>query len=306
MAMRWALRGGAAGAVGYGTYKFFQPVQHETDFSGGTKKRRISRFDSMVDRGQDPQRLRSRSEMIKALKSGEEFDMVIVGAGCTGAGAALDASARGLKVACVERGDFANETSSRSSKLIWGGFKYLQVAFSELLSNKTLTDPFGSFSKFVGEFTMVVECCQERSWLAGMQPHLVSYVPQAVPFSDWFMWPPPFGHPFYSILPVIALPSFLFYDGLAGFNSPSAYAMGPRKTKENFPQIMDDMKYSAVYCEAMHNDARTGTAIALTAAQHGVTIANYVEMVGLVKDPATGKATGVKCLDNLSGEKFEV
>jgi len=205
----------------------------------------------------------------------------------------------------VQRGDIANETSSRSSKLIWGGFKYLKVAFSELLSQKTLTDPFGSMSKFIGEFTMVVECCQERSWLAGMQPHLVWYVPQAVPFSDWLMWPPPFGHPFFSILPVIALPSFLFYDGLAGFNSPSAYAMGPRKCKEYFPQIMDDMKYSAVYCEAMHNDARTGTSIALTAASKGTTIANYVEMCGLVKD-ADGKATGIHCKDNLTGETFTV
>ena len=64
-------------------------------------------------------------------------------------------------------------------------------------------------------------------------------------------------------------------------------------------------RYSAVYCEAMHNDARTGTCIALTAASHGATIANYVEMVGLVKD-ASGKATGVKCVDKMSGESFEV
>ena len=66
----------------------------DKDFTGKPLKRMIQRFDSMVDRGQDPQRLRSRSEMVKALKSGEEFDVVIVGAGCTGAGAALDAQAR--------------------------------------------------------------------------------------------------------------------------------------------------------------------------------------------------------------------
>jgi len=306
MAARWLFRGTVAGGAGYATYKFLQPVQIETDYSGKQKKRRITRFNSLVDRGDDLRQMKSRPEQLAMLKSGEPFDLLIVGGGCTGSGAALDAQTRGLKVACIERGDFSNETSSRSSKLIWGGFKYLQVAFSELLSTKTLQDPVGGVQKFWGEFTMVVECCTERSWLAGMQPHLVRYVPQAVPFSDWLMWPPPFNHPFYSILPIIALPAFIFYDGLAGFNSPTAYAMGPRKAKEMFPQLADEMKYSAVYCEAMHNDARTGTAIALTAAQHGVTIANYVEMVGLVKDPATGKATGVKCLDNLSGEKFEV
>ena len=239
------------------------------------------------------------------MMKSDPFDIVIVGGGCTGAGAALDATTRGLKVACVERGDFSNETSSRSSKLIWGGFKYLQVAFSELMSTNTLYEPIKSVSKFYSEFSMVVECCQERSWLAGMQNHLVRYVPQAVPFSDWIMWPAPFNHPFYSILPIIALPAFLFYDGLAGFNSPTSYAMGPRKAKENFPQLADELKYSAVYCEAMHNDARTGTAIALTAAQHGSTIANYVEMVGLVKD-SKGVATGIKCLDKLTGEKFEI
>jgi hypothetical protein len=153
---------------------------------------------------------------------------------------------------------------------------------------------------------MVAECCTERSWLAGMQPHLVHYVPQAVPFFSWVAWPPFFDHPFYSILPIIALPAFIFYDALAGFNGapaashdppplpppwggcsavcvqspdtlpilsrysprrrpppfrragPSSYAMGPRKTRETFPQL-SDVLYSAVYCEAMHNDARTGT-----------------------------------------------
>ena len=125
--------------------------------------------------------MKTRTEQVKVLKSGEPFDLLIVGGGCTGAGAALDAQTRGLKTACIERGDFSNETSSRSSKLIWGGFKYLQVAFAELLSTKSITDPVGSVSKFWGEFTMVVECCTERSWLAGQQSHLVRYVPQAVP-----------------------------------------------------------------------------------------------------------------------------
>ena len=172
--------------------------------------------------------MRTRAEQVKALKSGEQFDVIIVGGGCTGAGAALDATTRGLKTACIERGDFSNETSSRSSKLIWGGFKYLQVAFAELLSWNSLGSPVGSFGKFWGEFSMVAECCTERSWLAGMQPHLVHYVPQAVPFFSWVAWPPFFDHPFYSILPIIALPAFIFYDALAGFNGPSSYVRSSR------------------------------------------------------------------------------
>ena len=92
------------------------------------------------------------------------------------------------------------------------------MAFAELLSWQTLGAPVESFGKFWGEFAMVAECCTERSWLAGMQPHLVHYVPQAVPFFSWVAWPPFFDHPFYAILPIIALPAFIFYDALAGFN----------------------------------------------------------------------------------------
>ena len=101
------------------------------------------------------------------------------------------------------------------------------MAFAELLSWQTLGAPVESFGKFWGEFAMVAECCTERSWLAGMQPHLVHYVPQAVPFFSWVAWPPFFDHPFYSILPIIALPAFIFYDALAGFNGEPAASHDP-------------------------------------------------------------------------------
>ena len=174
------LRGALGVAVGGLVAYKAMPAKEETDFAGMPLKKKIQRFNSLVDRGQDPQSIKSRDDMVRELKSGEIYDVLIVGAGCTGAGAALDSAARGLKTACIERGDFSNETSSRSSKLIWGGFKYLQVAIAELLNRRTLYQPITSFNKFWSEFWMVVECCQERSWLAGQQPHLVEYVPQAV------------------------------------------------------------------------------------------------------------------------------
>jgi len=308
--LKRAAQGAGAAGLAYAGYSFLKKPE-DVDFAGestgvSTGRSKIKRFNSLVNRGDDPNSMRTRAEQVQALKSGEQFDVIIVGGGCTGAGAALDATTRGLKTACIERGDFSNETSSRSSKLIWGGFKYLQVAFAELLSWQTLGAPVESLGKFWGEFAMVAECCTERSWLAGMQPHLVHYVPQAVPFFSWVAWPPFFDHPFYSILPIIALPAFIFYDALAGFNGPSSYAMGPRKTRETFPQL-SDVLYSAVYCEAMHNDARTGTAIALTAAIKGATLANYVEMVGFIYGGKEGHTvTGIKCKDNISGEIFEV
>jgi len=308
--LRRALLGGGAAGAAYVAYRSTAGGTEETtDFSGEAttgKRRKIQRFQSLLDRGHNPEKAKTRADMIKELKAGEPFDVVIIGGGCTGAGAALDSVTRGLKTACIERGDFSNETSSRSSKLIWGGFKYLQVAFAELLNRKSLMAPVSSVNKFLGEFGMVYECCTERSWLAGMQNHLVHYVPQAVPFFSWFVWPPYFDHPFYSILPMIALPAFIFYDALAGFNSPSSYAMGPKKTKELFPQLTDVL-YSAVYCEAMHNDARTGTAIALTAGLKGASIANYVEMTGFVHEgPEGATATGIKCVDKLTGETFVI
>lgn len=246
----------AVGGAGFAAYKALAPKGEEKDFGGGPLKKKIQRFNSLVERGQNPQEIKTRAEMIKSLKAGELFDVIIVGAGCTGAGTALDCAARGLKTACIERGDFSNETSSRSSKLIWGGFKYLQVAFAELLNRRTLYEPISSVQKFWGEFLMVYECCQERTWLAGQQPHLVEYVPQAVrgsspahggisfsaepaagpappplqdaharlairlarlqvPFKNLVQWPPYFDHPFYSILPILAVPAFLFYDALA-------------------------------------------------------------------------------------------
>jgi len=91
------LRGAAGLVVGGVVGSVLLRKPEENDFAGAPLKRKIQRFQSLVDRGQDPQSLRKRSEMVAALKSGEEFDVLIVGAGCTGAGAALDAATRGLK-----------------------------------------------------------------------------------------------------------------------------------------------------------------------------------------------------------------
>jgi len=94
----------------------------------------------------------SRFEQLSALRLGEEYDVLIIGGGATGAGAALDAASRGLKVACIERGDFASETSSRSTKLIWAGIRYLATSAAGLLSKRLLTSPVETSKDFYGEF----------------------------------------------------------------------------------------------------------------------------------------------------------
>ena len=83
--------------------------------------------------------------------------------------AALDATTRGLKVACIERGDFASETSSRSTKLIWAGIRYLATSAAGLLSKNLFIDPVATVKDFWGEFMMVVGCHRERRYMLEKQ-----------------------------------------------------------------------------------------------------------------------------------------
>jgi len=103
----------------------------------------------------------SRSEQINRLKR-DEFDVLVVGGGATGAGAALDAATRGLRTAMIERGDFGNETSSRSTKLIWAGIRYIATGFSSLLRFRNITRPVEALKDFWSEFQMVSHAHKER------------------------------------------------------------------------------------------------------------------------------------------------
>ena len=118
-----------------------------------------------------PKGIPSRAEQIRRLQSSkrdskESYDVLVIGGGATGAGIAFDAATRsdipnngGLRVACIERGDFASETSSRSTKLIWAGIKYLASASAALLSWDLLTSPLTTVKDFYSEFSMVVSTC---------------------------------------------------------------------------------------------------------------------------------------------------
>jgi glycerol-3-phosphate dehydrogenase len=107
-----------------------------------------------------------RPEQIKALQSGEEFDVLIIGGGATGAGCALDSCTRGLKTALVEANDFASGTSSRSTKLIHGGVRYLQKAILGL---------------DLEQYNMVREALRERASMLRQAPHLTHPLPIMLP-----------------------------------------------------------------------------------------------------------------------------
>ena len=114
----------------------------------------------------------TREEQLKRLKSGEIFDVLVIGGGATGAGAALDAASRGLSTALIERGDFGNETSSRSTKLIWAGIRYIATAISALLRVRNVSRPVDAISDFVSEYKMVLGAHKERRILLENNPHL--------------------------------------------------------------------------------------------------------------------------------------
>lgn len=160
-------------------------------------------------------KLPKREEMISKLKKGEEFDLLIIGAGATGSGAALEAASRGLKVACIEREDFASGTSSRSTKLLWGGSRYLVQAFVSLLSSNLITSPIATVNKFYHEFRMVMHAHKERNFMLKNQHHLAHWVPIAVPLTKWFLWPPPFDFAPAAVGPLGLFP--LFFKFVSSF-----------------------------------------------------------------------------------------
>lgn len=254
-----------------------------------------------------------------SMSNSPYYDILVIGGGATGAGIAFDAVTRTstnnssssdhtplLKVACIERGDFSSETSSRSTKLIWAGIKYLASASSSLLSWNLFTSPISTMREFYEEFQMVRSCAHERQYMLEKQKHLTNWIPIVCPFTQWHIWPPPFGHWLFSFFPILAPVVFKFYDGLSGFTCPSSFLMGQKSCRRHFPQLNEqDIKYCAVFYEGQHNDARTNLAIALSAAEYGADIANYVEMTEAIFNE-DGKVIGVKALDRITGETFPI
>ncbi|KAJ1444852.1 FAD dependent oxidoreductase-domain-containing protein [Pelagophyceae sp. CCMP2097] len=227
----------------------------------------------------------TRVEQLSHLSS-TKFDLLVVGGGVTGSGVALDASLRGLRVALVERADFSSETSSRSTKLIWAGVKYMATAVAQLLRPQSLRNPRQAVRDFASEMQLVRTAHRERTFLLETQPHLTSWLPIAVPVKAWLTWPPPFGHALFAAAPLVLPFVFKLYDALGGFRCPPSHVMSPSRAMRKFPQLAckdhDDLKYAAVFYEGVHNDSRTALCLALTASDCGATVCNYTEMKSLV------------------------
>ena len=215
-----------------------------------------------------------RDSMIARIRErGEEpWDVVVIGGGATGAGVAVDAASRGFDVLLLEREDFGKGTSSRSTKLVHGGVRYLEQ----------------------GNITLVMEALKERGLLLQNAPHLVHDVPFIVPNYVWW------ETPFYGI-------GLKVYDLLAGkYGFGKSRLLSREETIERLPTLRQEgLRGGVVYHDGQFDDARLLIDLIKTAADHGAAVVNYMPVVGLVKD-ADGFVFGVHALDTESSEHFTI
>ena len=218
----------------------------------------------------------TRAQSIAQMKA-ETFDILIIGGGITGAGLALDAAARGLKTALIEKRDFAAGTSSRSTKLIHGGLRYLEHY----------------------DFALVREGLRERAELLTLAPHLDDPLEFVIPiYADKRR---NYDHP------LLVRAGLFLYDLLAGkYNIGRHRRISQAEALQLAPQLDPrGLKGALVYYDGRTNDSRLVIEISKTAHAHGAAIANYVRLVSFRKD-INGKVCGAQVTDELTRESFDV
>lgn len=214
----------------------------------------------------------SRSHFIQQLADSErQWDVIVIGGGATGLGTAVESAGRGYRTLLLERDDFASGTSSRSTKIIHGGVRYLQQ----------------------GNFALVVEALRERGHLLQNAPHLVHDLPFIVPLYDWW------EGPFYGA-------GLTLYDLLAGRMglAPSRH-LSIAETVAALPAISPEgLRGGILYHDGQFDDARLAICLARTLVDLGGTALNYCDITSLLK--TGGIATGVEVHDRESGILYQL
>ncbi|SIR33706.1 glycerol-3-phosphate dehydrogenase/oxidase [Pontibacter lucknowensis] len=212
----------------------------------------------------------NREAMLRQLAEVPEWDVLVIGGGSTGLGTALDAASRGYKTLLLEQSDFARGTSSRSTKLVHGGVRYLAQ----------------------GNIRLVFEALRERGLLLRNAPHVVSVQPFVIPCYSWWQ------RFFYGT-------GLTLYDLLAGRYSLGRTSWWSRNAVLNqMPTIKSEkLKGGIVYYDGQFDDARLALNIAQSCAEQGGTVLNYVRVTGLMKG-ADGKVTGVEAQSVESGRPY--
>ena len=212
-----------------------------------------------------------REDLLAQLDHKVVYDIVIVGGGATGLGLALDAAARGFRVALVEANDFAKGTSSRSTKLVHGGVRYLAQ----------------------GNIALVREALHERSTLLRNAPHIAQPLSFVMPSYAWW------EKPFYGI-------GLKIYDALAGRSGLGQTEFLSRKeTLACLPSVQPDhLRGGVKYWDGQFNDAKLALALARSAANESALLLNYMQATSLLY--ADQKIAGVRCQDALTGSMHEI
>ncbi|MCF8053781.1 MAG: glycerol-3-phosphate dehydrogenase/oxidase [Deltaproteobacteria bacterium] len=214
-----------------------------------------------------------RAEMLQRLsREGELWDVIVVGGGATGLGVAVDAANRGYKTLLLEQSDFAQGTSSRSTKLIHGGVRYLKQ----------------------GNISLVLEALHERGLLLRNAPHLVRHQSFIVPAYDWW------DGPFYGI-------GLKLYDMLAGeLGFGASQHLSRRETIKRIPTVASEgLLGGIVYFDGQFDDARLAINLAQTAVAQGATLINHTKVIGLKKGK-DGLICGVRARDEVAADEFDV
>ena len=212
-----------------------------------------------------------RELMIEQLGSTPEWDICIIGGGATGLGIAVDAASRGYKTILLEKHDFAKGTSSRSTKLVHGGVRYLQQ----------------------GNIKLVMEALKERGLLKKNAPHLVKNQSFIIPNYKWW------ENPFYGI-------GLKIYDWMAG-----TLGLGPTQflSKEETLALLpnldpEGLRGGVLYYDGQFDDARLAIHLAMTAVDHDATVLNYFAVNGLIKEK--NKVVGVLAADTINTTSYEI
>ncbi|WP_045687440.1 glycerol-3-phosphate dehydrogenase/oxidase [Hymenobacter sp. AT01-02] len=213
-----------------------------------------------------------RSALLQQLTNQKSWDLIVIGGGATGLGVALDGISRGYSTLLLEQVDYAKGTSSRSTKLVHGGVRYLAQ----------------------GDVALVREALYERGLLLKNAPHLVKNQDFIIPNYEWW------GGPFYTI-------GLTMYDLLAGKLSLGASKhLSKTETLRRLGNIKaDGLKGGVLYHDGQFDDARLAVNLAQTAVERGGTLLNHFEVRGLLKD-TQGKISGVMAADQETSTTYEL
>ncbi|KAL9265642.1 Glycerol-3-phosphate dehydrogenase SDP6, mitochondrial-like protein [Drosera capensis] len=274
--------GATAAVAAAGSYFLIRdPTISSNDRGGQTTLSSIQARIADVNASVPPRQVQEAALMGTTEKN--PLDILVIGGGATGCGVALDAATRGLRVGLVEREDFSSGTSSRSTKLVHGGVRYLEKAV---------------FNLDYGQLKLVFHALRERKQVIDNAPHLCHSLPCMTPCFEWFEV-------------VYYWMGLKLYDLVAGqhllhisryYSADESIQLFPtlaRKGKDK------SLKGTVVYYDGQMNDSRLNVGLACTAALAGASVLNHAEVIGFIKDEVRGRIIGARIHDNVSGKEFD-